>query len=536
MEQAHTFVDRYRTLFDAAGSIYRKGVFNPIKADVAFAALKKQGYFDSGHRVHLSGDEASLDQAALDQKLASINKTIEQDAQLKAIQAKLAKNAQAQAIADLIEHQPATVVELLLAQLEPARQPAFKQALWANYLHNSPHAEALVKAYETHATQLKKIEEQAAQESSQWKNAIALFNQRFINMPFTLEVANSAKVALGEEPARLLCNFKEGADQKTTPASELKDQFLSRGEQRAFYLLNFIFEVERRKHALQSTLFVIDDPADSFDYKNKHAIVQYLRDLSQVQHFAQIILTHNFDLFRTLNNGFVAYNACLMANRNDSGIQLLPADGVKNVFVNKWKKEIIENDTILCASIPFVRNLIEYTRGENDPDFLTLTSLLHWKSDTETITVDDFWAIYQRTFDNQNSTHTSSRSMVALLFEKADSIAATNYQPGLNLEDKVLLSIAIRLQAERYMTQELRQHYLEIGGNGWCPATGNQFGKLINDYEKCCSDPTAMRTLEKVSVTVSSNIHLNSFMYEPILDLTIEHLVALYVELQDLLK
>lgn len=49
-------------------------------------------------------------------------------------------------------------------------------------------------------------------------------------------------------------------------------------------------------------------------------------------------------------------------------------------------------------------------------------------------------------------------------------------------------------------------------------------------------DPTApeLRTLEKVSITVSSNIHLNSFMYEPILDLSIEHLVSLYEEILNL--
>ena len=44
------------------------------------------------------------------------------------------------------------------------------------------------------------------------------------------------------------------------------------------------------------------------------------------------------------------------------------------------------------------------------------------------------------------------------------------------------------------------------------------------------SSSPSLITLEKISITVSSNIHLNSFMYEPILDLTIEHLVNLYNE------
>jgi len=62
----------------------------------------------------------------------------------------------------------------------------------------------------------------------------------------------------------------------------------------------------------------------------------------------------------------------------------------------------------------------------------------------------------------------------------------------------------------------------------------NQFGALIKSYTKELPDSQAIRILEKVSITVSSNIHLNSFMYEPILDLTIEHLVTLYSEVLEL--
>ena len=61
---------------------------------------------------------------------------------------------------------------------------------------------------------------------------------------------------------------------------------MSQGERRALYLLNFIFEVEDRKRKSAETLFIIDDVADSFDYKNKHAIVQYLEDISKVEHFS----------------------------------------------------------------------------------------------------------------------------------------------------------------------------------------------------------------------------------------------------------
>ena len=47
---------------------------------------------------------------------------------------------------------------------------------------------------------------------------------------------------------------------------------------------------------------MVDDIADSFDYKNKYAIIEYLKDISQENIFKQIILTHNFDFHRTVSS------------------------------------------------------------------------------------------------------------------------------------------------------------------------------------------------------------------------------------------
>ena len=58
----------------------------------------------------------------------------------------------------------------------------------------------------------------------------------------------------------------------------------------------------------------------------------------------------------------------------------------------------------------------------------------------------------------------------------------------------------------------------------------------MKEYTKLEPASAALRTLEKVSITVSSNIHLNSFMYEPILDLTIDHLIRLYKKVDSLLE
>ncbi len=528
IQKADEFNNRYQELFDKAGSIYKRGIFNPIKANSSFSALNKNGFFESGHKVHLLGDEQSIDHDQLQEKIRVVHESIDGDEELKKIRDGLAKNAQTHAFAELFERLSTEDIEYLLSRINKENQQEFKKMLWASYVQSCEETNSLISTYEENKEEVDEIELAAATEAPNWSRAIDLFNDRFVDMPFTLSLFNQAEAALGKEKAKLKFTFKDGEDQVDCTRSQVTS--LSQGEKRALYLLNFIFEVEDRKRDQRETLFVIDDAADSFDYKNKHAIVQYLEDISDTSYFSQIILTHNFDFFRTLANNFVHRDRCMMANRNFSSILLSKAEGIKNYFVNIWKRQIENNEFVLCATVPFTRNIIEYTKGEADDDYLKLTSLLHWKSDTAQITVGDYLNIYNAVFGTQHATN-NDKSFIDLLFEKADEISVRDEHDGLNLEDKVLLSIAIRLKSEMFITNELRA--IKSDSNYWCQSF-SQFGAMIKEYSAEQTTGEAIRSLEKVSITVSSNIHLNSFMYEPILDLTIEHLIALYTEIKEL--
>ena len=526
ISNAEQFNQRYIELFEKSGSIYRKGIFNPTKAETSFSTLDKLGFFAGGHRVHLAGDTDSVDKTELDDKLQQIHAEIDGDSTLKEIRAKLAKNSQTQALTDLFESFTATETELFLEKIKPENQRAFRKELWAYYLKDDSDVDSYLSTYQSSKEEIAEIERVAAQSAPRWTKAVELFNERFIGMPFTLAVENQTAVTLGKEQARLKFIFEDDGDSVECSRSEVKTT-LSQGERRALYLLNFIFEVESRILSKQKTLFVIDDAADSFDYKNKHAIVQYLKDLNQHDFFSQIVLTHNFDFFRTLAGSYVHRDRCLMANKGTESITLIKAEGINNIFVKMWKKEVPNNLLIVCASIPFVRNLIEYTRGEDDSDYLKLTSLLHLKSDSDCILVGDFLKIYNRLFGTNHSSPRDEDAVMNVLFECADAISDQASHPGLCLEDKVLMSIAIRLKAEAFLLKEIR--ILKAEPDYWCQSH-NQFGNLMRGFHALSQDAVVLKSLEKVSVTVSSNIHLNSFMYEPILDLTIEHLTSLYQE------
>jgi hypothetical protein len=241
-------------------------------------------------------------------------------------------------------------------------------------------------------------------------------------------------------------SFEEGPDQATVEKEALL-RTLSTGEKRAFYVLNIIFEVEVRKKANQETIFVVDDIADSFDYKNKYAIIQYLKDIADIPYFYQIILTHNFDFFRTINSRFVGYSHCLMASKYKNGITLEQATGIKSIFTNDWKMNFFTDPRKRIASIPFIRNLIEFIKGEKDPGFKRLTSLLHWKGDSMGITERDLDTIFNEVFGTTGTGPNSMSPVINGILREADQCLTAC--SGINFENKIVLSIAIRIAAER---------------------------------------------------------------------------------------
>jgi wobble nucleotide-excising tRNase len=197
---------------------------------------------------------------------------------------------------------------------------AFKEDLWKSYIKaNFELYQDLIAKYQSAEKRKKEIEDAAAKQRTQWESVIDIFNDRFF-VPFKLTAKNRTAVILGEEPVLTLgFTFDDGIDSTVVERATLVKS-LSTGEKKALYILNIIFEVEARRIANHETLFVIDDLADSFDYKNKYAIIQYLKDISEQLNFKQIILTHNFDFFRTINSRFIPYSHCLMVSRTNNEV------------------------------------------------------------------------------------------------------------------------------------------------------------------------------------------------------------------------
>ena len=101
----------------------------------------------------------------------------------------------------------------------------------------------------------------------------------------------------------------------------------------------------------------------------------------------------------------------------------------------------------------------------------------------------------------------------------------------MNLENKITLSIAIRLLAEEYMISMIND--IDFISS----ITGVQTGKLLGKFKEMFKNEiNTIKLLEKVNLMTSENIHLNSFMYEPLLDISENHLKDLYLNVKTLIS
>src|SRR5690606_32213456 len=89
----------------------------------------------------------------------------------------------------------------------------------------------------------------------------------------------------------------------------------------------------------------------------------------------------------------------LFASKTNEAVSLTEEFYQKSPFA--YWKDHLDDSVMLIASIPFLRNLAEYS-GDN-ASFNKLTSLLHIKEDTYTITVSALESVFKGILKDQTS-------------------------------------------------------------------------------------------------------------------------------------
>lgn len=526
IEDLLQYTEVYESLIER--SVYfKKGVFNHNNADTIAKNLSDNGFFNANHAINLFKEDGYTSITTLDALKSIIqdekNKIIEDDDLKKAFE-KLDKQLKAnQELRDFRQYLTANLD--ILPELRNIQ--VFKQKLWKSYIKdNITVFNELMSSYETGKSRIDEIVTAAKEESTKWARVVTMFNSRF-NVPFKLTIQNQEDVILKKEGPNVAFVFSDGTEQRPVEENTLL-KVLSNGERRALYLLNTIFEIEARISNSSDTFFIIDDIADSFDYKNKYAIIEYLKDISNISHFRQLIFTHNFDFFRTISSRLdMGRSNKLHCRKSPTEVALIEEKYQNNPF-NHWKNNLSNDRSMLIASIPFIRNIAEFTGDEIN--FKGLTSLLHIKNNSKTITFLDLQSFHRSILKDQSGVVFDDPHEVVIdkIYEEADIIQAS-VNVDVDLEKKIVLAIAIRLKCEEYLIGR-------INDNAFCNSISrNQTFELCKRFKEDFPDESDVAALlDQINLMTPENIHLNSFMYEPILDLSNTHLKNLYQKAKNL--
>ncbi|WP_287827455.1 hypothetical protein [Bacteroides sp.] len=505
--------------------------FGTYEAQILLKSVKDNAFFDANHFFTLESGEEIKSQDELNElyndELTKILSDKELQKNFNKIDKAITSNTQVRDLKRVLDQDHSILSEL-------ADYSGFRKKVWKGYLSKLKlELNSVLVAYRDKKSKLKNLLDRAKKETSVWQEVITIYNQRFY-VPFKVELSNQEDVILKQEAATLKFSYQDSREEE--PIEQDKKsllEVLSTGEKRAFYILQIIFELEARKRTGEEYLLVFDDIADSFDYKNKYAILEYLYEIHNHGNFKMIVLTHNFDFYRTFASRLsLPKESVLMVTKGkDRNISCNKGEYRRNIFQYYLPKS--KNSTqIFLSLIPFVRNLIEFSKGTKYAYYNLLTSCLHIKPNTHSITLANIIDIFRSELDickGYNYKFDAEQEVLSVFYSEALDIV--NNKDNINeisLSTKLVLSIASRLKAEEFLINKIMSANLNIGN-----IDNNQTRELMNKViERNLLNDKEKELIDQVVLMTPENIHLNAFMYEPIIDTSVYHLIDLYQELQ----
>ena len=343
------------------------------------------------------------------------------------------------------------------------------------------------------------------------------YKARFFFEKFDLEIKNRFDASIGFEVPKFV-KFIKGTKIEITDAKALR---FSTGEIRSFNLINAIITIEKERLSNNHFTIILDDAVDSFDYKNKYGIIDYLLEIKDDSNIQMVVLTHNFDFYRTMILAFGKTNTnqyFMYKNQND----VVEMYDTKNkgyyleiVDFNNWKN--CTNSAIkYFAYVPFARNIIQLKTGSSNQDVKDIDKYLHYDlSNSETKDFADLDRVI-----NSHTNYALPYSVINIsdkYIKKLNDVTISLLYSQVNetdLENKIAIGLYIRIFLERFLS---KRYLSETGTNPTINNPRNSFLELKNQAYPYLSNIEKAIIME-ANVIAPSYVHANSFMYEPLID------------------
>ena len=522
--ESSNFVEEVKTMNESINSKAVSNLFGDKFGSIEVSKLIKElstnGFFEAGHALKINNIDELVDSLEKFQKIyEDEKKKIYSDENTKKIVenllSKINKNKSTKAIRTYISDpevlsQMEDVSSFILKAIAGILEKFKDEIIFVN--------EQIIKSNES----IKELISESKNQKTKWESVCETFNERF-DVPFKIIVKNKFNSMIGSTNPIFVFIYNNHDEEKEIDENLLK-KTLSTGEKRALTVLYFLFDLFMSVEKNVNTFIILDDIVDSFDYKNKYAMIEYISDLSKNTNITCWILTHNFDFFSSckhrVNNYEKYYIKKNKSSENFEKFKESIIGGGMELFAN-WKEQLKtdSSEQKFLALIPVARNIIELKYDSNNIKYNTLCDALHYRKNTENLTVADLKPIFKEVFDI-NLEFDSNTKIFNILDLNINKLLTKNLSNSIELDEKIIFSIAIRLLLEKIFN---KIDSSLINGNLMLGEEYNLVKSKINDDDK--------KIINKAIISIPEFIHLNSFMYEPLVDVTTTSLQKLYQDI-----
>lgn len=499
--------------------------FDYVSASELGKQLGKLSFFKPGHSVvlhnRLTGEDITISSVddyrkAIEDELVRVEDDERVREEYKQADGALGRTSASQAFREKVCSDPRLAADL------SAPGVARRNFLLYAIQQRSASVTSYIAEERRYEKLMRELSGQAAAERTEWDDAVQLFLDRF-RVPFTPRVKNRSGAVTGTQVPVIEFDYGD-----TRVPNDTLFRNLSEGECKALYMLYIIFEVERARRGDGDKLLVFDDVVDSFDYANKYAFIEYLGEFASDPTAHVLVLTHNFDFFRTvtsrLKGNFKRTNCRLMEIADGRELFLRDVDYTEKNVMRQWRDDVKNPNAITrMAAIPMVRELAAI-QGASEKVIGSLSSVIHGRESAEKVRFCDL-AKYFNDYWGSGCLEGDERPVIQTILEACDSMEAAGGNGNrMALPEKVVLSMGVRFLVERCISTELGQEQIEVE-EGPLGALARELKQKLPDAYKGHSE-----LIQQAVLMTPENIHLNSFMYEPLIDMGIHRLFALYRE------
>jgi len=500
--------------------LFTSGVFDISNLSKISVILKDNKYFEGNNKLLLNGYSEPISNFEQLEKLIAneLSKIDKNPSVVKSFRTIMEKNVGS-------NQQVSKIFEYLKTDIELAKEYRDYAKLEKTYLLSklnklSTELNNLKKEHKKNKSSITKIFRVAEKTKTIWEKVIPEFKKRF-RTRFDIKIVNRTNHIFGFEEPEIEFTF----DTIKAEEAKLRSDVFSTGENRAYHMLQTLLEIELIKEEGKDTIVLFDDIADSYDYSNKLVILQYIEEIAKNDNIYIILLTHNFDFYRSVGLRIASHSNSFFANKSSVGVTIQNGKYLKNVF-SEFMNSIGTSMKGTIAIVPFARNLKEYsdTDYKNDDCYQLYTKLIHYRPHGTNIKLSTLISSLRKQFGGTFPFFSLNPTVYSCIDSEAKIIAgqATIDQ---TLEDKMIITIALRIRCEKYLYKQI----LKVDSTIKTRIEDMVMGDLFEEFKNLYPNKSKNKDLiNSVCLLVPPHIHVNNFMYEPMIDYSIDRFRQLY--------